>query len=121
MKSSLLTTALIAFAACGDNVVPAMTTATHSSSIALSPAGDRLFVVNADADSISVLDPVARTLVREISLGTPVLDATTGAYTPSVMPRALAVSHDGTTLYVTGQRAGALFAIEVASATVRSV
>jgi DNA-binding beta-propeller fold protein YncE/mono/diheme cytochrome c family protein len=121
MKSSLITSALIACAACGDNVMPATTVATHSSSIALSPSGDRLFVVNADADSISVLDPVARVLVREISLGTPVLDPATGAFTPSVMPRALAVSRDGTTLYVTGQRAGALFSIAVASATVRSV
>jgi YVTN family beta-propeller protein len=95
--------------------------ATHSSSIALSPAGDRLFVVNADSDSVSVIDPAARALVAEVALGTPVLDPATGRFTPSVMPRALAVSPDGATLYVTGERAGALFAIDLASSEIRSV
>ncbi|HEY1546419.1 MAG TPA: hypothetical protein VGG28_01295 [Kofleriaceae bacterium] len=92
--------------------------ATHSSSIALH--GDRLYVVNADADSVSIVDPIARTLIGEIALGVPVL-AADGAYTPSVMPRALALSLDGATLYVTGERAGALFAIDLASSHVRSV
>ena len=39
----------------------------------------------------------------------------TGAFTPAVMPRALALSPDGATLYVTGERAGALFAIDLAT------
>ncbi|HEY0251745.1 MAG TPA: YncE family protein, partial [Kofleriaceae bacterium] len=42
-------------------------------------------------------------------------------YVPSVMPRALAVSADGATLYVTGQRAGKLFAIDLATRVVTSV
>jgi YVTN family beta-propeller protein len=110
--------ALVLVAACSATTPPPRATATHSSSIALSPSGDRLFVVNADADSVSVIDPVARKLVAEVALGTPVLDSN-GAFTPSVMPRALAVA--GTTLYVTGERAGALFAIDLASLKVRSV
>jgi YVTN family beta-propeller protein len=122
MKYTPIASALIAAcAACGDNTVPPTVVATHSSSIALSAAGDRLFVVNADADSVSEIDPAGRALVHEVALGSPVLDPVTGAFTPSVMPRALAVSPDGATLYVTGQRAGALFAIDVASSAVRSV
>ncbi|CAN5614745.1 hypothetical protein BH11MYX1_BH11MYX1_46230 [soil metagenome] len=94
--------------------------ATHSSSIALSPRGDRLYVVNADADSISVIDPRSRELVTEIALGAPVLDED-GTFTPSVMPRALALSPHGEMLYVTGERAGALFAIDLATSQVRSI
>lgn len=121
MKRALLLT-LALLAACGDDPAPPpVAAATHSSSIALSPAGDRLFVVNADADSVSIIDPRTRALLAEVSLGTPLQDAATGAFTPTVMPRALAVSPDGATLYVTGQRAGLLFAIDVASQAVRSV
>src|SRR3569833_3301520 len=83
-------------------------------------AGVRLYVVNADADSVSMIDPVARKLVAEVALGKPAL-AVDGTFTPSVMPRALAVSPDGKTLYVSGERAGALFAIDVASSRIRSV
>src|SRR6185312_13603544 len=105
--------AILLLAACGDNTAPPpRAVATHSSSIALS--ADRLFVVNADSDSVSLLDPATSSLVAEVSLGTPAVDPS-GAYTPSVMPRALAVTPDGATVYVTGQRAGALFAIDVAT------
>jgi YVTN family beta-propeller protein len=93
---------------------------THSSSIAVSADGATVYVVNADADSVSVLDAHARTLTAEIALAAspPAPDPTTGAYTPAVMPRMLALSPDGKTLYVTGERAGALFAIDVATRAV---
>jgi len=109
--------ALLLLVACGTAAPPPPPTG-HSSSIAL--AGDRLYVVNADADSVSVVDPHAKKLLSEIALGTPV-HSSDGTYTPSVMPRALAVSLDGKTLYVTGERASALFAIDLASSQVRSV
>jgi YVTN family beta-propeller protein len=96
--------------------------ALHSSSMALSADDRTLYVANADADSISVLDVESRKLVREIPLGAapPGVDPATDIYTPAVMPRALALSGDGKTLFATGERAGRLFAIDVATLTVRA-
>ena len=83
--------------------------------------GATLFVVNPDADSVSQIDTASRTLVREILLGAahPAPDAT-GAYTPAVMPRSLALSADESTLFVTGQRSSQLHAIDVASGAVQN-
>ncbi len=114
---------LLALAACGsppaspDAGSPVAPTG-HSSSIVAT--ADAVYVVNPDADSISILDPTARALVAEVLLGgaRPAPDAT-GAFAPAVMPRALAL--DGGTLSVTGERAGALFAVDLATRAVRSV
>src|SRR2546423_120798 len=79
----------------------------HSSSILLNAAGNELYVVNPDADSVSVIDVTARTLKREIPLAdTPPATDAAGNYVPLVMPRAAALAPDGTTLYVTGERSG---------------
>jgi YVTN family beta-propeller protein len=93
----------------------------HSSSIAVTRDGSRLFVVNADSDSVSVLDPVGRALLAEVPLApSPPAPDATGAFAPAVMPRALALSPDEKTLYVTGQRSGALHVLDVASNQVRA-
>ncbi len=94
----------------------------HSSSIAVSADGKQLYVVNADADSVSVLDAVGHTLQREILLaGThPSPSADGSSYTPAVMPRALALSHDGRTLYVTGERSGLLYVVDLVAGTVKA-
>jgi YVTN family beta-propeller protein len=112
----------LAIAACGDNAPPPpapVMHADHSSSIAAT--AEAVYVVNADADSVSILDPASASLVAEIQLGAapPAVDAT-GAFTPAVMPRALALAPDGTTLYVSGQRSGQLYAIDLATRSVRS-
>jgi DNA-binding beta-propeller fold protein YncE len=92
---------------------------THSSSLAASPDGSLLFVVHPDADSVSILGVATRSIVREIVLApaAPTLGAT-GRYEPSVGPRALAPDSAASTLYVTGQRSGRLYAIDVASGAI---
>jgi DNA-binding beta-propeller fold protein YncE len=91
----------------------------HSSSIAINAQGTQVFVVNADADSVSVLDVRDRSLTREILLAAaPPTPAADGSYTPSVMPRALALSADEQTLYVTGQRSGRIYAIALSKLAV---
>lgn len=92
---------------------------THTSPIAIDPAGKLLFVVNPDADSVSVLDLASRKIVHELLLAptAPAVDEL-GHYAPAVGPRALALDSTGGTLYVTGQRSGQIYAIDVASGTV---
>lgn len=101
---------------------PPSTSLAHSSSIALGADGRTLVVANPESDSVSVLDVASRALVREILLAAapPAPDPTTGAFVPAVMPRSLALSPDGATLYVSGERSGALHVVDVASGTVRT-
>ncbi len=109
---------VLALAACSDPAKPLPSGTGHSSSIAAT--ADRVYVVTADGDAVAELDPVARTLVREIPLGEPALDGD-GRFTPSVMPRAIALSPDGRTLYATGERSGALYAIALRTGDVRAL
>ena len=91
---------------------------SHTSPIAIDPAGRLLFVVHPDADSVSVVDLASRKIVHELLLAatTPAADEL-GRYLPTVGPRALALDSTGRTLYLTGQWSGRVYAIDVASGT----
>ncbi len=93
----------------------------HSSAMAISADQTRLFAANPDADSVSVIDLTQRTLLRESLLAPshPAPDPSSGNYVPAVMPRAVALSPQGDTLYVTGERSGVLYQVDVASGAVR--
>ena len=89
---------------------------SHSSAIAVNPAGTRLYVVHPDADSVSVLDLATRSILHEVLLAAkPVAVDSAGRYTPAVGPRALALDSTGHTLYVTGQRSGHVYALDASS------
>ena len=90
---------------------------THSSSIALSFDGSEAYVVNPDSDSVSVIDMSARVLEHEILLGdaAPALNSATGDFTPAVLPRSVAIAPNGNTVFVSGERSGKLYAIDVPS------
>ncbi|HEY1555625.1 MAG TPA: hypothetical protein VGF94_12395 [Kofleriaceae bacterium] len=116
---------LAALAACSDDAgnkpPPPPVPITHSSSIVLSSDGTTLYVVNADSDSISIVDPLGRALVAEVPLGPPPAPDGAGNFAPAIMPRALALSPDGGTLYVTGERSGMLYALDLGSRAARGV
>lgn len=95
----------------------------HSSSIALSSDGSTLYVVNPDADSVSILDAHSGRIVREIPLAKSAPQRTTGTlwrYDPAVEPRSLALGPGQTTLWVTGHRSGHLYGIDTASGALES-
>jgi cytochrome c peroxidase len=103
------------------SIAPMRSQQMHSSSLSASPDGSLLFVVHPDADSVSVLDVATRGIVHEIPLAPTATGSTlagAGRYEPSVGPRALATDSVASTLYVTGQWSGRLFAIDVASGAV---
>src|SRR5258708_6864030 len=91
---------------------PAGPVARHSSSIAISHDGTKLYVVNPDADSVSIIDVAKRQLEREILLAPSAPSVgSNGRFTPSVAPRGVALSPRDGFLYVTGERSGKLYAI----------
>lgn len=100
-------------------IVPLGGESDHSSSIAVSPDDATVYVVNADADSVSFIDTASRQLAREVLLAPtpPALDSS-GHYAPGVEPRALALGPAGRMLYVTGHRSGHVYAIDTASGAV---
>jgi YVTN family beta-propeller protein len=83
-----------------------------SSTLALSQDDTRLWVVNADSDSVSVIDTQNRTLVSEIPLGTsaPALDPNSLRYDPVFEPRALAMAHGK--IYVAAEAKNAVIVID---------
>ena len=113
---------LISLLACGTSTPTSSAYPAHSSAMALTSNGSELFVVNPDADSVSAINTVSGVLEQEILLGNghPTPDGN-GAYVPAVMPRALALSSDGTTLYVSGERSCMLHIVDVATGTQSTV
>jgi YVTN family beta-propeller protein len=89
-----------------------------SSSLALTSDDSQLWVVNADSDSISLVDPKARTLVAEVALGPPPMVDGQMRFDPNIAPRALAISPDDAKVYVAGQRANAVFVVDAKSRAV---
>ena len=127
--TSRLFAGLLLVAACGHDSEPVTPDApgvtgvgtAHSSSIATSADGAIVYVVNADSDSISIIDTHAAALTAEVALGPSPTVAGDGSFAPAIMPRTLALSPNGATLYVTGERSGLLYAIDLASRAITSV
>ncbi len=78
-----------------------------------------MVVVHPDADLVSIIDTGSRRLVAEIPLAsTPMQDPVTERYEVAVMPRALVLDSLGQRAYVSGERSGHVYAIDLASARV---
>jgi YVTN family beta-propeller protein len=94
---------------------------TVSSALALADDDHTLWVVNQDADSVSVIDVDKRTVLAEIPLGSkaPALDPVTKRFDPAVMPRALAVVSDKK-VYVAGQASNQVYVLDAVKHTVLS-
>ena len=112
---------LLVLAGCHPDPVAAPGLPAVSSTLALTADDLTLWVVNPDADSVSVLDTRARALLAEIPLAAsrPAVDPVTRRYEPAVKPRALAISPDERSVYVAAQVAGYLLVIDAATRTVR--
>jgi YVTN family beta-propeller protein len=94
---------------------------THSASLVTNPTASELFVVHPDADSVDMLDVATRKILHEVSLAAAAPTTTAaGRYEPAVEPRALTLDSTGTTLYVTGERTGHLYAIDTSTAAVKA-
>lgn len=101
-----------------NKVVNTITVDRHPCGMALSPAGDRLYVTNANSDTVSVIDTsadeVSKSLVVTLStkktglVKTPVLGSS---------PNAVAVSPDGATIYVANASDNAIAVVDPNSAS----
>jgi YVTN family beta-propeller protein len=112
MKQLVILVPLAVLAAgCGGSTSPGG--ATVSSTIALTSDDRTLWVVNPDADTVTVIDPATRAALTEIALGaTPAVDGA-GRFEPAVKPRALAILPGDQKVYVAGQTANAIFVVDV--------
>jgi DNA-binding beta-propeller fold protein YncE len=110
-----------ALVACGDSATSAGVQQAHSSPMATSSDGTRLFVVHPDADSVSILDRASRAIVHEVRLAAqaPAVDPASMRFDPAVSPRAVALDSHGATAFVSGERSGRLYAIDAASGSVK--
>ncbi|MFI5289524.1 MAG: hypothetical protein ACHQ17_07735 [Polyangia bacterium] len=84
-----------------------------SSTIALTSDDSELWVVDQDADAVSLIDPSTRALIAEIPLGpAPAVDPVTRRFEPRVKPRALTILPGDRKIYVAGQIANAVLVLD---------
>ena len=84
-----------------------------STTLLLTRDDKALWVVNQDADSVSVIDTEARAVIAEILLGEapPAVDPASSRFDPKVLPRALTLVNEKK-VYVAGQSANRVFVID---------
>jgi YVTN family beta-propeller protein len=104
--------------AASNQVVKTITIDRHPCGMALSPAGDRLYMTNANSDTVSVIDTGSDAVVKTLT----VTFATTksGSIKSPVLgssPNAVPVSRDGTTLYVANASDNAIAVVDPNSPT----
>lgn len=115
MKHFLTLSFVVAAVGCSGNSGSAP---TASSTIALTRDDRALWVVNPDADSVTVIDPATRAVVAEVALGPPPKIDATGRFEPAIKPRALAILPDGSKVYVAAQSANQVCIIDARKHTV---
>jgi YVTN family beta-propeller protein len=92
-----------------NSVIREIDVGLHPSALALSPKGDRLFVANANSDTVSVIDTETDTVAGSINVR-PGVRAPIGS-----APNALSVSPDGKTLFVANGANNAVAVVDLGS------
>ena len=92
-----------------NTVVKTINVGLHPCGMALSPAGDRLFVTNANSDTVSVIDTTSDTVVRTLNVGP---DSPERSPLLGSSPNAVTVSPDGRTLFVANASENAVAVVD---------
>ena len=97
-------------AASTNTVVKTIEVGLHPVGMALSPAGDRLYVTNANSDTVSVIDTTTDSVTETLNVG---LGASGGrASVLGSSPNAVTVSPEGRTLYVANASQNAVAVVD---------
>jgi YVTN family beta-propeller protein len=94
----------------GNTVIKTIDVGLHPTGLALSPAGDRLYVTNANSDTVSVISTATDTVVKTLHVGG--ADRGREALLGS-SPNAVTVSPNGRTLYVANASQNAVAVVDV--------
>ncbi len=103
-------------------VVKTIEVGRHPCGMALSPTGNRLYVTNANSDTVSMIDTATDTVLKALTVSLTTTKAN-GTKTPILgsSPNAIAVSPDGGTLYVANGSDNAIAVIDPNSPTANPV